>query len=106
VMHSFCGSAETAAKCLAMGMHLSFAGMLTYKKNESLRALSATLPIERLLVETDAPYLSPAPHRGKRNEPAFVKFTAQCLAEARGATLTDVAVATTANAKRLFQLET
>lgn len=105
VMHSFCGSADTADRCLAMGMHLSFAGMLTYKKNEGLRALSATLPLDRLLVETDAPYLSPAPHRGKRNEPAFVKFTAQCLAEARGLTLSDVAEATTANAKRLFQLD-
>jgi len=106
VMHSFCGSLATAARCLDMGMHLSFAGMLTYKKNEDLRALSATVPLDRLLVETDAPYLSPAPHRGKRNEPAFVKFTAQCLAEARGMTLSDIADATTANAKRLFQLET
>jgi TatD DNase family protein len=104
VMHSFCASPEAGYECIAMGMHLSFAGMLTYKRNEALRGQAAKFPHDRLLVETDAPYLAPAPHRGKRNEPAFVKYTAQCLAEACGIPLAEVAAFTTANAIRLFQL--
>jgi TatD DNase family protein len=104
VMHSFCGAAETAAECLQMGMHLSFAGMVTFKKNDSLRQLSATLPLDRLLVETDAPYLAPTPFRGKRNEPAHVRLTAACLAESRGISKEQVAAATTTNARRLFRL--
>ncbi len=103
-MHSFCGSAETAAACLEMGMHLSFAGMLTFKKNDALRQLAATLPLDRLLVETDSPYLAPTPYRSKRNEPAHVRLTAACLAEARGNSKEEVAAATTRNARRLFQL--
>lgn len=105
VMHSFCHSAETAAACLQMGMHLSFAGMLTFKKNDGLRELSATLPLDRLLVETDSPYLAPTPFRGKRNEPAHVRLTAACLAEVRGISKEDVASATTRNAKQLFRLD-
>jgi TatD DNase family protein len=104
VMHSFCGSAETAAACLDMGMHLSFAGMLTFKKNEALRQLSATLPLDRLLVETDSPYLAPTPFRGKRNEPAHVRLTAACLAESRSLSKEDIAAATTCNARQLFRL--
>jgi len=103
-MHSFCGSAETAAECLRMGMDLSFAGMVTFKKNEALRSLSATIPLDRLLVETDAPYLAPTPYRGKRNEPAHVRLTGQCLAEARGIPREELAAATTRNARRLFRL--
>ena len=104
VMHSFCGSAETATACLDMGMHLSFAGMLTFKKNDALRQLSATLPLDRLLIETDSPYLSPTPFRGKRNEPAHVRLTAACLAESRGISKDEVAAATTRNAQQLFRL--
>ena len=104
VMHSFCGSAETAAACLQMGLHLSFTGMLTFKKNDSLRQLSATLPLDRLLIETDSPYLAPTPYRGKRNEPAHVRLTAACLAESRGVSKEDMATATTLNAQRLFRL--
>ena len=104
VMHAFCGSAETAAACLEMGMHLSFAGMLTFKKNDALRQLSATLPLDRLLIETDSPYLSPTPFRGKRNEPAHVRLTAACLAESRGISKDEVAAATTRNAQQLFRL--
>jgi len=104
VMHSFCGSAETATACLSMGMHLSFAGMLTFKKNDLLRQLSTTLPLDRLLVETDSPYLAPTPFRGKRNEPAHVRLTAACLAKSRGVSKEEVAAATTRNACELFRL--
>lgn len=104
VMHSFCHSAETAAACLEMGMYLSFAGMVTFKKNDHLRNLSVTLPLDRLLVETDSPYLAPTPYRGKRNEPAHVRLTAACLAEARGLSKEEVAAATTRNARSLFRL--
>ncbi|QDU37893.1 putative deoxyribonuclease YcfH [Maioricimonas rarisocia] len=104
VMHSFCGDAETAAACLDLGLHISFAGMLTFKKNDELRATAATIPADRLLVETDAPYLAPVPNRGKRNEPANVVHTARCLADARGVELAEIAAKTTENARRLFRL--
>ena len=103
VMHSFSGRAETAAECLEMGMHISFAGMLTYKKSEELRRIASTIPDDRLLVETDSPYLSPHPLRSQRpNEPALVVHTATCLAEVRGMELADLAQLTTRNARRLF----
>lgn len=103
VMHSFSGRAETAAECLEMGMHISFAGMLTYKKSDELRRIALTIPDERLLVETDSPYLSPHPFRSQRpNEPALVVHTATCLAELRGMELADLAQITTRNARRLF----
>jgi TatD DNase family protein len=103
-MHSFCGSAETASACLEMGMHLSIAGMVTFKKNDSLRQIATQIPLDRLLVETDSPYLAPTPYRGKRNEPAHVRLTAACLAESRGISKEELAQATTANARRLFRL--
>lgn len=104
VMHSFCGDAGTAAECLELGMHISFAGMATFRKNEELREVAATVPPDRLLVETDAPYLAPHPNRGKRNEPAWVRLTAKCLAEVHGMTPEALAKCTTANAERLFRL--
>ena len=104
VMHSFCGSEETLQVALEVGLHISFAGMLTFKKNESLRQLAKDIPLDRLLVETDSPYLAPLPHRGKRNEPSFVKHTAESLAEAHGMTLNEIAAITTDNARRLFGL--
>jgi TatD DNase family protein len=104
VMHSFTGTAETAAECVALGMYISFAGMVTFKKSDKLRAVAATIPADRLLVETDSPYLSPHPLRGKRNEPAHVLHTATCLAETRGVPLATLAAETTANARRLFRL--
>ena len=104
VMHSFTGTAEQAAEFLALGLHISFAGMLTYKKSDDLRAVSATIPADRLLVETDSPYLSPEPFRGKRpNEPARVVHTAECLAQVRGVSLAELAGRTTANALALFR---
>lgn len=104
VMHCFSGSKETATECLSLGLDLSFAGGLTFKKNAELRDIAAAAPLDRIMVETDAPYLAPTPNRGKRNEPAWVRFTAQQLADARAMTLEDVAAATTANACRLFSL--
>ena len=105
IMHSFSGDAATAARCVELGMHISLSGMLTYKKNDALRGVAADIPLERLLVETDAPYLAPIPFRGKRNEPAHVRHTAECLAEVKGIAVEELAEATTANALRVFGLE-
>jgi len=105
IMHSFTGDAEMAAECVELGMHISFAGMLTFKKSHALRDCAATIPDQRLLIETDCPYLSPEPVRGKRpNEPAHVRHTAECLAAVRGVSLVELAELTTANARELFGL--
>jgi TatD DNase family protein len=104
VMHSFTGTQETARACLELGLYLSFAGMLTYKRNDALRAVAAATPPDRILLETDAPYLAPVPERGKRNEPAHVVLTAARLAEVRGCTLEEIAAQTTRNARELFRL--
>jgi TatD DNase family protein len=87
---------------VALGVYLSFSGVLTFKNAQGLREIAAAMPLDRLLVETDAPFLAPTPHRGKRNEPAFVRETARVLAEAKGLSEAEVAEATTANALRLF----
>jgi TatD DNase family protein len=105
VMHSFCGDAQTAAACVELGMFISFAGMVTFKKNDGLRAVAAEVPLDRLLVETDSPYLAPTPFRGKRNEPAFVRNTAETLAAVRKLSLEELAQVTTDNARRLFGLK-
>ncbi|MEX2092341.1 MAG: TatD family hydrolase [Pirellulales bacterium] len=103
VMHSFTGSRAMAEECLAMGLHVSFAGMVTYKKSDELRTVAAMVPADRILIETDAPYLLPEPVRKiKRNEPAHVRYTAACLAEVRGVPLESFAAQTTANARGLF----
>jgi TatD DNase family protein len=104
VMHSFTGDQATAEACLAMGLHISFAGMVTFKKSEALRAVAARVPLDRLLVETDSPYLSPVPVRGRRNEPAHVAHTAVCLAEVHGVSPEVIAENTTRNARHLFGL--
>ena len=105
IMHSFTGTAEQAAEFLDLGMHISFAGMVTFKKSDDLRAVAASIPADRILVETDSPYLSPEPFRGKRpNEPARVVHTAECLANVRGVSLAELARQTTANARGLFRL--
>ncbi len=104
LMHSFCGSQEVARECIELGLFISFAGMVTYKKNQPLRDVARTVPLERILVETDAPYLAPHPNRGKRNEPAWVKHTAACLAEVHGLSADEFAAITSANARRLFNL--
>jgi TatD DNase family protein len=103
VMHSFTGSLAMAEECVAMGLYISFAGMVTYKKSDELRAVAAAVPDDRILIETDAPYLSPEPVRKiKRNEPAHVAHTAACIAQVRGVTTEAFAAQTTANARRLF----
>ena len=106
VMHSFAGDIETARVCLDLGMYISFAGMVTYKKNKALREVAKIVPEDRLLVETDSPYLTPTPLRGKkkRNEPAFMVHTAECLADTRGVPVEQLAKQTSANAERLFGL--
>jgi len=105
VMHSFTGTAETAAECVELGLYISFAGMVTFKKSEDLRQVAATVPADRLLIETDSPYLAPHPKRGRRNEPALLVHTADCLAAVRGEPLERFAAETTANARRLFGLD-
>jgi TatD DNase family protein len=106
VMHSFTGTPEVARQCLELGLHISFAGMVTFKKSSGLREIASTIPADRLLIETDAPYLAPHPHRGRHpNEPALLVHTAQRLAEVRGITLDVLARTTTANARRLFGIE-
>ena len=104
VMHSFSGDAATAALCVGFGLHVSFAGMLTYKTADAVRAAAKVVPLDRLLVETDSPYLAPVPMRGKRNEPAFVAHTGALLAGVVGVSVAELAAATTANARRLFGL--
>lgn len=104
VMHSFTGDGETARTCVELGLYISFAGMVTYKKNAALRDVAKSVPLDRLLVETDSPYLSPEPLRGRRNEPANVVHTGRVLAEARGISANELAAATTSNARRLFRI--
>ncbi len=102
VMHSFTGDLATAQACLDMGLFISFAGMVTYKNAQALRDVARQVPLDRLLVETDSPYLAPVPQRGKRNEPAFVVHTAALLARERGVTDEVFAEQTTRNARVLF----
>jgi TatD DNase family protein len=105
VMHSFVGDAEMARACLSLGLHVSFAGMVTYKKSQALRAVAGEIPSDRILIETDCPYLSPYPKRGHRpNEPALMVHTAACLAEIRGVDVEHFVAQTTSNARQLFRL--
>lgn len=105
VLHSFTGSRAMADESIAMGLYISFAGMVTFKKSAELRAIAATVPADHILIETDSPYLTPEPMRKiKRNEPAHVRHTAACLAEVRGTTLEAFAAQTSANARRLFSI--
>ena len=105
IMHCFSGSAELAAKAIELGFSISFSGIVTFKKAEDLRAVVKQVPLDRLLVETDCPYLTPIPFRGKRNEPAYVVEVARCLAELRGLELEDLAKITTNNFSKMFKLE-
>lgn len=102
VLHCFTGTRELALAGIRLGHYVSFSGILTFKTAENLRAIAAELPADRILVETDAPYLAPGKHRGKRNEPAFVVATAEALAVARGVGFEEVARQTTENFFRLF----
>ncbi len=102
VLHSFMGSERLAAWALARGFYLGVTGFITFPKTETLARIVAAAPLDRLLVETDCPYLAPHPFRGRRNEPAMVTFVAERLAQVRAMPLTELAAATTANAKELF----
>lgn len=104
VLHCFSGDQAMARECLEMGFHLSVAGPVTYRRADQLRAVAREIPLERLLIETDAPYLAPQPHRGKRNEPAYVVETAGCLAEILGLPVDELKRLTSANARRLFSI--
>jgi TatD DNase family protein len=105
VLHAFSGDKVMAEAALALGFYLGVDGPLTYKKNEALRAIFAAAPLDRVLIETDAPYLAPQAQRGKRNEPAYVRYVAEKLAEIRGLTVEQIGRATTDNAARLFRWE-
>lgn len=102
VLHCFTASAELARTGLELGLFVSFSGVLTFKGSDALRAIAAEVPLDRVLVETDAPFLAPVPHRGKRNEPAFVAETAKVLASVKGMDRAALAAATSANVQRLF----
>ena len=102
LLHCFSSSAALAETALDLGLYISFSGILTFKNAEAVRAVAKRVPRERLLVETDAPYLAPVPNRGKRNEPSFVVHTARALAELRGESPEALADATTENFFRLF----
>ncbi|MBK9031744.1 MAG: TatD family hydrolase [Myxococcales bacterium] len=104
VIHCFTGTPEDAAAYVAMGCHVSFSGIVTYKNAGPIRAAVAQVPLDRLLIETDCPYLAPVPVRGRRNEPAYVTHTAATVAEAAGVTVAELAAATVANTAKIFRL--
>ncbi|PYQ22404.1 MAG: hypothetical protein DMF79_06060, partial [Acidobacteria bacterium] len=102
VIHCFTGGHELARRALALGFHISFSGIVAFPRADGIQAVAKEVPRDRLLVETDAPFLAPPPHRGKRNEPAFVVEVARKVAALRGTSLEDVATAVGANFARLF----
>ena len=104
VMHAFSGQAEHLRAALALGFHIGIGGPLTYPGAHGLRAMVEAAPLDRILVETDSPYLAPQPHRGRRNEPAYVTTVVQKIAELRGQSASDIARITTDNGRRLFRL--
>jgi TatD DNase family protein len=103
-MHCFSGDLDQARRSLDLGFLISFAGNLTYPKAQALRDVAALMPLDGILVETDAPWLAPAPNRGKRNEPAWVSETAHALAALAGVSDQEIAEVTTKNFQRLFRL--
>jgi len=105
VLHSFSADWVTAEAALGLGFSLGFTGPLTFKKADDLRAIAARVPLDRVLIETDAPFLAPHPYRGRRNEPAYVRHVAERLADLRGLALEDIATTTTANALLLFGID-
>lgn len=104
VVHSFLGDGALTERLLRLGLHLGIGGPVTYPKNGTLREAVRTIPLDRILVETDCPFLTPVPHRGRRNEPAFVRFVAEEIARIKGIDVTEVARATTGAARALFNL--
>ncbi len=104
VFHCFTGSKELAQQALELDFLISFSGIVTFRKAEDLREIARQVPLENLLIETDCPYLAPVPHRGNRNEPAYVVEVARCIAELRGLQIEEVAQATTENFKRFLRI--
>ncbi|HHV94026.1 MAG TPA: TatD family hydrolase [Firmicutes bacterium] len=104
IMHCFSGSFETAQICIDMGLYIAFGGAITFKNANRLRGVAAKVPLERIVLETDCPYLSPEPYRGRRNEPAYLVYTLAKLAELKGISEAEAAEITTANAKAVFGL--
>jgi TatD DNase family protein len=105
IMHCYSGSVETALECIDMNFYISLGGPVTFKNAKKPKEVAEAIPLERLLVETDCPYLTPHPYRGKRNEPAYVKLVAEEIAGLKGLTLEEVAEATAQNAKKLFGIK-
>jgi TatD DNase family protein len=105
VLHCFSGSAQLAARAIDLGFSISFSGIVTFKKAQQLREIALQVPDDRLLIETDCPYLAPVPHRGKRNEPAFVVEVGRCLAELKRMEFAEFGALTTQNFARLFKTE-
>jgi TatD DNase family protein len=104
VIHCFTGSYESARAYLDLGFYLSFTGIITFKNAEPLRDVVRKVPLDRIFVETDSPYLTPVPHRGKRNEPAYVRFVAETVTRIKGVALEEVAQTTTRNVEDLFKI--
>ncbi len=104
IMHCFSGDVEMAKRCLEMNFYISLGGPVTFKNAHVPKEVAAYVPLDRLLIETDCPYLAPHPHRGKRNEPAYVKLVAETIAEIKGIDLDELAAITTANAKKIFRI--
>jgi TatD DNase family protein len=102
VMHCFSGSLEVAKQCMDMNFYISFGGPVTFKNAKKPKEVAAEIPLDRLLIETDCPYLTPHPFRGKRNEPSYVKYIAEKIAELKGLTFEEIAKITTRNGKKLF----
>lgn len=105
IMHCFSGSAETAEECMKMNFYISFGGPVTFKNAKNVKETAAEIPLDRLLVETDCPYLTPHPFRGKRNEPAYVKLVAEELARIKNLSFEEIAEITTNNAKKIFGIK-
>ena len=105
IFHCFTGGPDEAHRCLDLGAHVSFSGIVTFKTATDIHAAARLVPLDRMLVETDAPYLAPVPHRGKTNQPAYVAHTAQYIADLRDVRLAEVASATTRNARAVFRLD-
>jgi TatD DNase family protein len=103
VMHCFSGSIEVAKECLDMGFYISFAGPVTFKNASNLKEVAAKIPLDKILVETDSPYLTPVPHRGKRNEPAYVKYVAEQIAALKNISAQELWQTVIANANKLFK---
>ncbi|MCM3570817.1 TatD family hydrolase [Neobacillus mesonae] len=105
IMHCFSGSPETAIECMKMNFYISLGGPVTFKNAKKPKEVAAEVPLDKLLIETDCPYLAPHPFRGKRNEPAYVKLVAEQIAEIKGMTVEEIGEATTRNAKKLFAIK-